>query len=241
MSTTSDERSARRGAPVGLRDATGPRSRSSSGRRTRRRCDARARAGTRARRGLRRRGLPARGRRPRRQVYGLDASEELLAIARTRVPEAELTAGDLQFLPYDDDGFDVVCDSLFFAADMTAACARRAASTGAPASSRWGRPSAAHRREGLVGVHAGSPPPRCGAGELEAIASDAVATDLRSAGPASSRHPALGRDAGAVGSRDAAASSRRSLPDRPRAARTGPPRAPTGERVPLPRRPRRLA
>ena len=41
-------------------------------------------------------------------VCGLDASHELLAIARQRVPEADLSQGDLQQLPYVDDCFDAV-------------------------------------------------------------------------------------------------------------------------------------
>jgi len=56
-------------------------------------------------------------------VHGLDASEALLAIARERVPEADLRRGDMQFLPYDDDSFDVVAgfNAFFFADDMVAA------------------------------------------------------------------------------------------------------------------------
>jgi len=79
------------------------------------------------------------------RVFGLDASEALLAIARERVPEADLTVGDMEFLPYDDDAFDVVTgfNSFFFAADMTAALreARRVARPGAPVVIQvWGRP-----------------------------------------------------------------------------------------------------
>ena len=57
------------------------------------------------------------------QVWGLDASPELLALARARVPEADLRQGDLQFLPYGDDAFEVVAgfNAFFFAADMVAA------------------------------------------------------------------------------------------------------------------------
>jgi SAM-dependent methyltransferase len=57
------------------------------------------------------------------QVSGLDASPELIAIARARVPAADLRVGDLQFLPYPDDAFDLVAgfNSFFFAADMVAA------------------------------------------------------------------------------------------------------------------------
>jgi SAM-dependent methyltransferase len=69
-------------------------------------------------------------------VYGLDASETLLEIARARVPEADLRVGDMQFLPYDDDLFDLVTgfNSFFFAADMVAALqeAGRVAKPGAP-------------------------------------------------------------------------------------------------------------
>src|SRR5919107_1041883 len=49
-------------------------------------------------------------------VTGLDASENLLAVARGRVPEAELVHGDLQSLPLADDAFDLVTGftSFFF-------------------------------------------------------------------------------------------------------------------------------
>lgn len=78
-------------------------------------------------------------------VYGLDASEALLEIARRRVPEADLSLGDMQFLPYQDDLFDIVAgfNSFFFAADMVAALreARRVAKPGATVVIQvWGRP-----------------------------------------------------------------------------------------------------
>jgi SAM-dependent methyltransferase len=70
------------------------------------------------------------------RVFGLDASEALLELARSRVPEADLRVGDMQFLPYEDDFFDVVAgfNSFFFAADMVGALreARRVAKPGAP-------------------------------------------------------------------------------------------------------------
>jgi SAM-dependent methyltransferase len=82
-----------------------------------------------------------RGARP----YGLDASESLLAVARKRVPGADLRTGDMEFLPYDDDFFDLVTgfNSFFFAADMVAALreAGRVAKPGAPVVVQvWGRP-----------------------------------------------------------------------------------------------------
>lgn len=42
------------------------------------------------------------------RVSGIDASEPLLAIARERVPEANLRQGDLEELPFADASFDVV-------------------------------------------------------------------------------------------------------------------------------------
>jgi SAM-dependent methyltransferase len=61
------------------------------------------------------------------------------------VPEADLRVGDLQFLPYADDSFELVCgfNSFFFAADMVAALreARRVAKAGATVLVQvWGRP-----------------------------------------------------------------------------------------------------
>jgi SAM-dependent methyltransferase len=78
------------------------------------------------------------------RVFGLDATEALVEIARERVPEADLQVGDLQFLPYEDDSFDVVAgfNSFFFAADMVEALreARRVAKPGAPVLIQvWGR------------------------------------------------------------------------------------------------------
>jgi SAM-dependent methyltransferase len=57
------------------------------------------------------------------EVYGLDASEALLELARTRVPEADLRLGDFEALPYVDDLFDVVAgfNAFFFAVDLVGA------------------------------------------------------------------------------------------------------------------------
>jgi SAM-dependent methyltransferase len=78
------------------------------------------------------------------EVYGLDASEALLELARARVPEADLRLGDLESLPYDDDVFDVVAgfNSFFFALDLVGALreAGRVAKAGAPVVIQvWGR------------------------------------------------------------------------------------------------------
>ena len=63
--------------------------------------------------------VAARGARP----FGVDASEALLAVARRRLPDADLRVGDMEALPYDDDTFDLVTGftSFFFANDIVAA------------------------------------------------------------------------------------------------------------------------
>ena len=79
------------------------------------------------------------------QVSGLDATPELIAIARERVPDARFEVGDMQELPWPDDSFDVVTgfNSFFLADDMVAALreARRVSRPGgALALSIFGRP-----------------------------------------------------------------------------------------------------
>ena len=56
-------------------------------------------------------------------VSGIDATDDLLARARTRVPEADLRLGDMQKLPFRDDAFDLVTGftSFFYADDVVAA------------------------------------------------------------------------------------------------------------------------
>jgi SAM-dependent methyltransferase len=55
--------------------------------------------------------------------HGVDASEALLEVARSRLPEADLRHGDMEALPYADDTFDLVTGftSFFFATDIVAA------------------------------------------------------------------------------------------------------------------------
>jgi SAM-dependent methyltransferase len=56
---------------------------------------------------------------------GIDASRELVEIAATQNPEADLRVGDLKELPWPDDAFDIVTgfSSFQFAEDHTAALA----------------------------------------------------------------------------------------------------------------------
>ncbi len=59
---------------------------------------------------------------------GIDASEELVAIARGRLPGAEIAIGDMEELPFSTGRFDVVTgiNSFQFAADTTRALAEAA-------------------------------------------------------------------------------------------------------------------
>ena len=121
------------------------------------------------------------------EVYGLDASDALIAIARTRVPEGNLRVGELQTLPYDDDFFDVVAgfNSFFFADDMVAALreAGRVAKPGAPVVIQvWGSPERCDLEGMKHAVAPFLPPPDptalrgselWGSGVLEGIASAA--------------------------------------------------------------------
>jgi SAM-dependent methyltransferase len=79
------------------------------------------------------------------RVTAIDAAESLVEIAKERVPDGEFHVGDLQFLPFTDDAFDVVTgfNSFQYAADPVAALAeaRRVAKPGSPVFVLvWGRP-----------------------------------------------------------------------------------------------------
>jgi SAM-dependent methyltransferase len=124
------------------------------------------------------------------EPFGLDASEALLDLARRRVPEADLRAGEMEQLPYDDDNFDLVTgfNAFFFASDLVRALteARRVAKPGAAVVIQvWGAPE----RNDLEGMKeiarrfAPPPPPDAPApprlwepGVLERFASEAGLT-----------------------------------------------------------------
>jgi SAM-dependent methyltransferase len=72
----------------------------------------------------------------RGEPAGVDASESLIAVARGRLPDADLRVGEMESLPWGDDRFDLVTgfNSFFFATDMVAALreAGRVAKPAAP-------------------------------------------------------------------------------------------------------------
>ena len=55
--------------------------------------------------------------------HGIDASDALIALARTRLPNADLRVGEMEDLTWGDDSFDLVTgfNSFFFADDMVVA------------------------------------------------------------------------------------------------------------------------
>jgi SAM-dependent methyltransferase len=78
------------------------------------------------------------------EPFGIDASEALITLARTRLPDADLRVGEMEDLPFSDDTFDLVTGftSFFFANDIVAALreAGRVAKRGAPVVVQvWGR------------------------------------------------------------------------------------------------------
>ena len=108
-------------------------------------------------------------------VTGLDASAGLLAIARERLPEADLHEGDLEALPFEDDSFDAVTafNSVQYAGNPTAALReiKRVARSGRlVAITTWGRPEQCEMRAVLAAIGSLLPPPRPGAGGAFALA-----------------------------------------------------------------------
>lgn len=78
-------------------------------------------------------------------VTAFDASPSLLAVARERVPAADVREGDLEALPFADASFDAVTavNSIFYAADMATAArelARVVRPGGRVVITAWGPP-----------------------------------------------------------------------------------------------------
>jgi SAM-dependent methyltransferase len=136
-------------------------------------------------------------------VSGLDASAALLAVARERLPGADLREGDLEALPYPDDAFDAVTafNAVQYAADPRAALGelRRVAAPGSPVVVGWAEAERCETRVVLAALGRLLPPPPPGAGgpfalsapgRLEALLGEA---GLRPQGagqvPASFLHP----------------------------------------------------
>jgi SAM-dependent methyltransferase len=124
-------------------------------------------------------------------VSGIDASRELVAIARERVPEADVRVGEMQALPHADNEFDAVLgfNAFFFAADMVEALREAVRVTkpgGQVAIQVWGRPERCdltamkHAVASVAPVHPDgdepAPPALWEDGVLEGVASAAGLT-----------------------------------------------------------------
>jgi SAM-dependent methyltransferase len=97
-------------------------------------------------------------------VTGLDASAPMLAVARRRLPGADLRVGDIERLPYDDATFDVVCafNSLQYAldpADAAAELARVCRPGGRVAIGVWGDPDRCETEALFARLRSLAPPP----------------------------------------------------------------------------------
>lgn len=102
------------------------------------------------------------------RVAGIDAAEPFVEIARERVPGADLTAGEMQSLPYPDGSFEAVTgfNAFQFAADPGEALreAGRVATPGAPiVIATWGRPEQCEAAGYVQAVGGLLPPPPPGA------------------------------------------------------------------------------
>lgn len=97
-------------------------------------------------------------------VTGLDATSELLDVARERVPDADLRTGDIDDLPYPDESFDVVTafNSIQYAPDPAAAVselARVCRRGGRVAIGIWGDPARCETEGLFARLRTLAPPP----------------------------------------------------------------------------------
>lgn len=108
-------------------------------------------------------------------VSGLDAADGLLAVARQRLPDADLRQGEIEELPYDTDSFDAVTafNSVQYAVEPSAALREigRVARPDAPvAIATWGPVEQCDMRLVLGAIGSLLPPPPPGAGGPFALA-----------------------------------------------------------------------
>jgi SAM-dependent methyltransferase len=116
------------------------------------------------------------------RVSGLDATPELLGIARRRTPSADLRVGDIEDLPYDDGSFDVVTafNAIQYATDPAAAVgelARVCRAGGRVAIGVWGDPQRCET-EGLFQRLRSLAPPAPGTPAPLALSDDGVVEEL---------------------------------------------------------------
>jgi SAM-dependent methyltransferase len=102
------------------------------------------------------------------RVSGLDAAENLLAIARTRVPAGDFHVGELEDLPFPDSTFDLVTgfNSFQYAGNPIIALAQAKRVTkpgGSVVVMTWGRPDGMEAASLVAALRPLLPPPPPGA------------------------------------------------------------------------------
>ena len=112
-------------------------------------------------------------------VSGLDATESLVSIAKTRVQGGDFQVGDLESLPFPDDTFDVVTgfNAFQYAGNAGAALAeaKRVAKAGARITiMTWGLPDGMEAASILAALKPLLPPPPPGAPGPFALSEDAT-------------------------------------------------------------------
>ena len=120
------------------------------------------------------------------QVFGLDAAENLLAIARRRVPDGEFQTGELESLPFADGAFDLVTgfNSFQYAASPAAALAeaKRVARPGSHVVVvTWGDPAGMGAASIVAALRPLLPPPPPGAPGPFALSDEAALRAFASA------------------------------------------------------------
>lgn len=122
------------------------------------------------------------------RVSGLDATPEMLAIARERVPDGEFRHGDMESLTFPDDMFDIVTgfNSFQYAANPRNALgeARRVCRPGGSiVIATWGRPEHCDSESVITTLGSFLPPPPPGTPGPFALSTDgALASLARDAG-----------------------------------------------------------
>ncbi len=117
------------------------------------------------------------------QVSGLDAAENLLTIARERVPAGDFLHGELEALPFADDSFDLVTgfNSFQYAGNPTLALAeaKRVARPGATVViMTWGEPQGMDAAEVVAALKPLLPPPPAGAPGPFALSDEVALRDF---------------------------------------------------------------